>query len=144
MSKEIIVQSPLFKGFDNAELGQLEQLAEQVNFEGGSTIFTKGEHADPFFYMVLEGAVNVMLESGECEITHGMAGIVGEIGPISQSKKRMRRVIAAEDTALLKWNLDDIEAKSPALYDKVLQAMKDLAWERANPAVRQIAGETKP
>jgi len=143
MSKEIIVRSPLFKGFNTAELVQLEQLAEQVKFNAGSTIFSKGEHADPFFYMVLGGAVNVMLQSGECEVTHGVAGIVGEIGPISQSKKRMRRVIAAENSTLLKWNLDDIESQSPELYEKVLQAMKDLAWERANPVVRRAASETK-
>ncbi|MFC1665229.1 cyclic nucleotide-binding domain-containing protein [Pseudomonadota bacterium] len=143
MIKELMAQSPLFKNFDELALDQLEKLAVQVEFPAHSTIFTKGEDADPIFYMVFEGAVSVMLESGEVYATYGAAGIIGEIGPISHSKKRMRRVIAAEQSTLLKWNLDDLDAQYPELNEKVIKAMKELAWERANPVVRQVAGKTE-
>ena len=141
MIKEIMAQSPLYKGFDDADLNQLERLAVQVEFAADSTIFSKGEHAEPFFYMVLDGAVSVMLESGEVYATYGVSGIVGEIGPVSQSKKRMRRVVAAEQSTLLKWNLDDLQTQSPRLHESVLTAMKDLAWERANPVIRHVVGK---
>lgn len=139
----LMKRSEVFGGFDHGVLRRLAELAEQLELPAGSTVFTKGEHAEPFFYMIVSGAVDILLSTGERVTTRGSGDIIGEIGPISRSKVRMRTVVAAEPTVLLRWDLGTIEQESEELHGAVLGALKDLAWSRANPLIRKLAGEPR-
>ncbi len=139
----LMKRSEVFGGFDHGVLRRLAELAEQVQFAAGGTVFTKGEHAEPFFYMIVSGSVDILLSTGERVTTQGSGDIIGEIGPVSRSKVRMRTVVAAEPTGLLRWDLGAIEQQSEDLYGAVLGALKNLAWSRANPLIRKLAGEPR-
>ncbi len=132
-----------FRALDAAALRRLVALGTPCGFAEGETLFRKGESAQPFFYMIVAGSADVLLASGERAGSMGPGEIVGEIGPVSRSKVRMRTVVAAEPLQLLRWELPAIEAESSELHEAVLRAMKDLAWERANPVIRKLAGENE-
>ena len=116
----------LFRGMDQGQLGLLAMNAEEKEFFAESIVYRQGDDADGSFSLIVSGKLEASTQQGYVLKTLGSGEIIGEVGTISQQKKRTVTLKAVEPVTLLQWNIQDIGNTSPSLLKK----LKDLAWRR--------------
>jgi len=72
---DTITNIPLFSGLSREDIAKILGKLEEVNLDGGTTIFSQGDRGDSF-YLIESGAVQVILESAA-----GRQEAVGVLGP---------------------------------------------------------------
>lgn len=72
---DTITNIPLFSGLSREDIAKILGKLEEVNLDGGTTIFSQGDKGDSF-YLIESGAVEVVLESAA-----GRNQVIGVLGP---------------------------------------------------------------
>ena len=116
----------LFRGMDQGQLGLLAMNAEAKEFTTEEYIYRQGDDADGSFALIVSGKLEASTQQGYVLKTLCAGEIIGEVGTISQQRKRTVTLKAVEPSTLLQWNIEDIGNTSPSLLKK----LKDLAWRR--------------
>lgn len=91
VSPELLRRYPFFAGLSLDQIAQLAQLAEEVRFAAGDTIFHEGDELQRF-YLLMEGAVAIVMELPGRGLTHAVSDqllrtmatedvIVANVGP---------------------------------------------------------------
>lgn len=132
---------PMFKGVDGTKLKLLAFASDRLTFLANERMFSQGDISDSA-YVILNGRVNVVLESGEnaikiAEIPRG--SIVGEMGVLSGSP-RSATIVAAEPTEALRIGKDvffDLLQEFPQI---AIAVMRDIAvrLERTNAKLASL------
>ncbi len=117
---------PLFRGMDQGQLGLLAMNAQAKEFAAEEIIYQQGDEADGSFALIVSGKLEASTQQGYVLKTLCAGEIIGEVGTISQQRKRTITLKAVEPSTLLQWNIKDIGNTSPSLLKK----LKDLAWRR--------------
>lgn len=96
-------QVPMFREIDPARLKLLAFTSERVSFAPGQRFFSQGDPADAA-YMILDGAAQVILETGAASIKVAELGrndLVGEMGILSDTP-RSATIVAESDVIALR------------------------------------------
>ncbi len=94
----------LFKEIPGEDLAQIAQIADEVEFLSGASIFREGDNGEAL-YLILEGAVRI--HRGDKTITElGEKECFGEMS-ILDSEPRSASVTASRDLTALKIQRDD-------------------------------------
>jgi len=123
--KTVVKESDLFRDLDELEMELLRVKAGSRQFVEGDAIYRKGEEAGAIG-LIVSGKVNVVAENGFVLRELGAGEVIGEVGTVSHGGKRSVTLTVSEPTELIEWQIEDIEASSPEL----LERLKDLAWKR--------------
>jgi len=79
VSPELIRRYPFFAGLEHEHIVTLANAADEVTVEEGHYFFREGEELC-CFYVVMEGAVAILVELPDQEVEHSLAGqLTGEI-----------------------------------------------------------------
>lgn len=100
---EALRRVSLFSGIEPAKLKLLAFTSERVNFAKGQSLMHQGEPGDTA-YLILSGAADVMVNSGEGPVKVaeiGRYGFAGEMA-ILRDQPRSATVTAASDVTTLK------------------------------------------
>lgn len=116
----------LFRGMDQGQLGLLAMNAEAKEFSPEDIVYRQGDDADGSFALIVSGKLEAITQQGYVLKTLCAGEIIGEVGTISQQRKRTVTLKAVEPATLLQWNIENIGNTSPSLFKK----LKDLAWRR--------------
>jgi CRP-like cAMP-binding protein len=116
----------LFQGMDQGQLGLLAMNAQAKEFVTEEFVYRQGDDADGSFALIVSGKLEASTPQGYVLKTLSAGEIIGEVGTISQQRKRTVTLKAVEPSTLLQWNIEDIGNTSPSLLKK----LKDLAWRR--------------
>lgn len=103
----IMAQIPLFAGIERSALKLLAFTSERVAYDKGQYVFRQGAAGDKA-YVILEGAAEVVLESGDRETVVACLGrhqVFGEMALLS-SMPRTTSIRAAEPLAMLALSQD--------------------------------------
>jgi CRP-like cAMP-binding protein len=80
ISPEILRRYPLFASLSEEQLKKLAMITEQEPIEAGTTIFTEGQAAT-MFYFLLEGSVDLYYKVGDPETGVTKEVLVYEVNP---------------------------------------------------------------
>ena len=116
----------LFGGMDQGQLGLLAMNAQSKEFAAEEYVYRQGDDADGSFALIVSGELEASTPQGYVLKTLRSGEIIGEVGTISQQRRRTVTLKAVEPSTLLQWNIEDIGKTSPSLLKK----LKDLAWRR--------------
>ena len=116
----------LFRGMDQGQLGLMALSAQGIEFAAEEFVYRQGDDADGSFALIVSGKLEASTQQGYVLKTLSSGEIIGEVGTISQQRKRTVTLKAVEPSTLLQWNIEDIGNTSPSLLKK----LKDLAWRR--------------
>ena len=116
----------LFRGMDQGQLGLLAMNAQSKEFATEEYVYRQGDDADGSFALIVTGKLEASTQQGYVLKTLCAGEIIGEVGTISQQRKRTVTLKTVEPATLLQWNIEDIGNTSPSL----LKELKDLAWRR--------------
>ena len=116
----------LFRGMEQGQLGLLAMNAQAKEFAIEEYVYRQGDDADGSFALIVSGKLEASTQQGYVLKTLCAGEIIGEVGTISQQRKRTITLKAVEPSTLLQWNIKDIGNTSPSLLKK----LKDLAWRR--------------
>ena len=137
---------------DDSELAALEPLGTRRNVEPGDLLYRAGDTAYDFFYIVLSGQVDIVIETDGDErliISHGAGRFLGELNLLTGSRVFVtaRVVEPGEVLAIPVATLRRIIATHPGLSDKILAAFMarraDLLTDAAS-ATRVIGSRYSP
>lgn len=95
----VLKSAPLFAETPDNVLAEVAGLAEQIDFDGGQTIFNKGDPGDSL-YIVVGGSVQV-LDEGRLLNELGEGDCFGELA-LLDPEPRLATVVAVEPTSLLR------------------------------------------
>jgi CRP-like cAMP-binding protein len=113
---------PLFAGLDDETLTRVERVADVIDVPSGTVLTHEGRY-EGYFYVVASGAVGI--ERGGLEVdTIGEGGFFGEIA-LRDAGPRTATVTAVADSRLVRIandDLEDLEARSPAIRDALAEA----------------------
>ena len=121
---------PIFSACSNAELAEVDRVADEVHVEAGRTIMTQGDLGQELA-VVIEGQVEVV-KDGTPIATLGPGSYFGEIA-LLDSLTRTASVIAVTDVVLevidrrgLNTLLDDVPSIARSLLAGVSQRLAEL------------------
>ena len=122
---ELIRQVPLFAQLSRAEVGEIAQIADEVDVKAGKELTREGERGSEFF-VLLEGAAEVR-RGGEQVNLLGRGDFFGEIALVSRTP-RTATVTTTEDSRLLVITASSFRTlldHSPRIQLRVLEALAD-------------------
>jgi CRP-like cAMP-binding protein len=96
-------QVPMFRGIDPSRLKLLAFTSERIHYRKGQRFFSQGDAADAA-YVILDGRAEVVIDSGEAEVTVAELSrnaLVGEMGILSDTP-RSATIIASEPVTALR------------------------------------------
>lgn len=109
--KELLENSPLFKGFSSSVINAILPLLAPCQFKAGTLICLKGENSD-CLYIINEGSVDVSVSSSEGKIILlgllSKGEVFGEIGLLDK-KPRTANVTAKTDVSLYRLSSSDFD-----------------------------------
>ncbi len=141
--RELLAQSRLFGGIDNAALDQLVARAALCGFRSGEAVFEVGGAAD-CIYVVAMGRLRVDNPDGTQRGEIGVQECVGEIAALS-GHPRSASVYAVRDSYLLRIGRDDLLAflqQHPSVFLRLTQVVIDRLQTR--PTAAKIADARRP
>jgi CRP-like cAMP-binding protein len=95
-------QVPMFRDIDASRLKLLAFTSERVHFAAGQKLFSQGDAGDAA-YVILEGSVDVLLDSAKGPITVARLGrnaLVGEMALVGDMPRSATNTAASEVIAL--------------------------------------------
>ena len=123
---DLLREIPLFAQCSKKELGEIARVAEEMDVEEGRVLMREGTLGHDF-YLVVDGALDVVKEGrGRVDIV-GPEGFVGETALLSR-RPRNATVTAATEASLLRIGDADFLAlleRMPLLWLKVAGALAD-------------------
>ena len=123
---DLLREIPLFAQCSKKELGEIARVAEEMDVEEGRVLMREGTLGHDF-YLVVDGALDVVKEGrGRVDIV-GPEGFVGETALLSR-RPRNATVTAATEASLLRIGDADFVAlleRMPLLWLKVAGALAD-------------------
>ena len=147
MTLEAEVQSlkrvPMFRDIDPARLKLLAFTSERVRFADQQRFFSQGDAADAA-YVILEGAADILIRSGDSEIKIAELGanaLVGEMGILGENP-RSASVVASQPTTALRIDKRvflELLAQFPQMSIAVMRELAD-RLERTNA---QLAAQSR-
>jgi CRP-like cAMP-binding protein len=148
LSARSLSKIPLFKNFSFSELAELRSAMEVQRRIAGATILREGQGGSRDFFVVLEGAVDI-LSGGVKVAERGQYALVGEMAFIA-NRKRVATVAAANDCVLLRASSEKIMellTRNPMLAWKVMEALASLLcdrFEETDRKMREIVRKAPP
>ncbi|OEU44268.1 MAG: hypothetical protein BBJ60_09235 [Desulfobacterales bacterium S7086C20] len=128
----------LFKGFSIMEMMMLAQITQDVKFEAGHVLFEIGDPGDAL-YIILEGRINIVNESGSLLNTLQQPQCFGEIAVLDKAG-RAAKAICVDDCRMLMISSNDFQEileKYPILYKNIVYILT--TWLREDK-VRSSGG----
>ena len=123
---DMLREIPLFAQCSKKELGEIARVAEEMEVEEGRVLMREGTLGHDF-YLVVDGALDVVKEGrGRVDVV-GPEGFVGETALLSR-RPRNATVTAATEASLLRIGDSDFVAlldRMPHLWLKVAEALAD-------------------
>lgn len=101
---ELLRYTPLFEGFDDAELGDVAKLAEREEFKAGDTLIEQGRYGDAC-YVISEGTASVYINDVFATTVREHTAI-GEMA-IIERRPRNATVVAESDMVVARFKVDD-------------------------------------
>ena len=134
---------PLFRTIGGEELAQVAQIAQEAYFAPGETFIRQGEAGD-CLYVVIDGAVDVLVEGRLRVARVGAKGILGEMAVLTDAP-RAASCTAADDTIALRIDRDDfweLMERQPAVALGVIREMSERLEEMHRRLEEQQRGGT--
>jgi len=122
---DLIRQVPLFAQLGRAEVGEIAQIADEVDVKAGKELTREGERGSEFF-VLLDGAAEVR-RGGDRVNQLGPGDFFGEIALVSRSP-RTATVTTTEPSNLLVITATGFRAlldRSPRIQLRVLETLAD-------------------
>jgi len=123
---ELLREIPLFAHCSKKELAQIACVGEEIEVDEGDVLIREGEPGHDF-YLVLDGALDVVKEGrGRVDVV-GPEDFVGELALLSR-RPRNATITAATDALVLRIAGDDFVSlldRMPLLWLKVAGALAD-------------------
>jgi CRP-like cAMP-binding protein len=122
---ELISSVPLFAGLSKAELGQVAQIADEIDFAQGKVLIREGDAGREFF-VLLDGEVEVRRKGRKVSM-RGKGEFFGEMALIS---RQPRNATVTATTAVQALVIRDVEFRTllhqkPQIAVKVLETFAD-------------------
>ena len=136
-----LARTPLFKGLDTAQRGEVARLMREANFTSGQVIFSRGDPGREVF-LVPDGKVRLSVVTAEGrELAFSMAGPGGVFGEIAALDGGTRTAFATATTQVKAASLSHVDfnrlvASTPPLADAVIR----LLCSRLRDADQQLEG----
>ena len=134
---------PIFAGCDEAQLAEIDRVADEVHVEAGRTVLRQGDLGQEFA-LIVSGEADVV-KDGETVARLGPGAYFGEIA-LLDSITRTASVVAATDLVLevidrrgFNTLLDDLPSLSRSMLKGMAQRMVELEME--NHDLRARLGE---
>jgi len=143
---EILRNIPLFSKLEPAKLKLLAFTSERLTFDEGQVLFQQGDPGDAA-YIVLEGAADVLIETGKGPVkvaNLGRNAVVGEIA-ILCDVPRTATVVAQQKTVTLKINKDTFFRLVNEFPLMAVEIMRELArrLEKTNEQLRETVSKLR-
>jgi len=131
---------PLFAGFDDIHLKQIEEASTRRQLAAGQVLFAEGDSGS-HAYVIIEGDLEVVKQSGDREVLLAVRGVGDVIGEMSllEDAPRMATVRARTDAVLLdvpKAVLDEMLATS-TVANRALFGVLLSRWRETESRLRQ-------
>jgi CRP-like cAMP-binding protein len=116
----------LFSGCSKRELNEIAQIADEIDFAAGKTLITQGQPGKQFF-IVLEGAVDVVRDGEKLPEFRGGSEFFGEISLVSGSPATATVTTATPVRALVitPRHFQALLGQSPAIQRRVLTSFSE-------------------
>src|SRR6266540_810163 len=96
---ELISRVPLFAQCSKAQMGEIAQIADEMDFPAGKVLIREGEPGREFF-VLLEGEVEVTREGQRIATGHG-GDFFGEIALVTDSPRTATVTTTSDSNALV-------------------------------------------
>jgi CRP-like cAMP-binding protein len=122
---ELIKKVPLFANCSKQELGEIAQLADEIDLGEGKVLIREGERGREFF-VLLEGSAEVTRDGGSLN-TLGPGDFFGEIALVSHSPRTATVTTTSPVRALVitDRSFQRLLEDAPSMQLKVLQALAE-------------------
>jgi CRP/FNR family cyclic AMP-dependent transcriptional regulator len=117
---------PLFRTIGGEELARIAQIAEEAYFAAGETFIRQSDVGD-CLYVLIDGAVDVVVDDRVHVARVGAKGILGEMAVLTDAP-RAASCTAVEDTIALRIDRDDfweLMGQHPAVALGVIREMSE-------------------
>jgi len=122
---DLIKKVPLFSNCSKQELGEIAQLADEIDLNEGKVLIREGERGREFF-VLLEGNADVTRDGGSLN-TLGPGDFFGEIALVSHSPRTATVTTTTPVRALVitDRSFQRLLEDAPSMQLKVLQALAE-------------------
>ncbi len=113
-------RNAVLEGLSDKKIQKLSKVVTLVNYPKGSLILKEGDSGDDFFYLLIEGCVNIFKEAEHLTISSLEDGAVIGLMALIDGKPRSASVKAGTDVKLAKISLYSVQALDDTIYGKII------------------------